>query len=305
MSAYTVLSRQALQAFLAGYAVGELLDCQAIQDGIENSNYFVHTGQGDYVLTLFESLPAPSLPPYLSLMTQLASRGLPCPCPVPDQHGGLLGELHGKPALLAPRLPGASAADPSAEHCRAIGSALAAVHRLSQRLPTLPDNPCGVDWFCLTADKLRLDAEESALLSDELAFQGKQDRANLPRGLVHGDLFRDNALFEGGRLSGLLDWYEASTDAWLYDVAVTINDWCGDDPARVSALLDGYHSTRELTEAERDALPAMLRTAALRFWLSRLLNRQEPRAGHLVLNKEPNEFKHILLRRRAMHARLV
>lgn len=304
MSAYTALCREPLEAFLAGRAVGALLDWLAIHDGIENSNYRLRTEHGEYVLTLFESLAATDLPPYLALMAGLSEHGLPCPQAVPDRSGRLLGELHGKPALLAVKLPGAGVANPTPHHCRAIGAALAVVHGVGRQLPPMPSNRCGLAWRHAMAEQLRphLNRDCAALLADELAFQSRRSPSALPQGLVHGDLFRDNALFAGERLTGLLDWYEAGTDAWLYDLAVTANDWCGADPARFDALLEGYRDIRPLTEAEQEALPAMLRAAALRFWLSRLQARQTPRSGHLVQSKDPEEFKQILLHRRSMAA---
>lgn len=302
MSAYTALCPAALQAFLADHAVGALLDSRPIHDGIENSNYRLRTERGEYVLTLFESLTAAELPPYLTLMAGLAAHGLPCPPAVPDRNGRLLGELQGKPALLAVKLPGAGVAHPTLHHCRVVGAALAVVHGVGRQLPALPANRCDGAWRQSLAEQLRLPRDCAALLADELAFQSKQDPSTLPQGLVHGDLFRDNVLFEDDRLSGLLDWYEASTDAWLYDVAVTANDWCGADPDRLRALLEGYTDIRPLTAAEHKALPAMLRAAALRFWLSRLLARQTPRSGELVQNKDPEEFKQLLLHRRDMAA---
>ncbi|BBL69941.1 homoserine kinase [Methylogaea oryzae] len=298
MSAYTALCPTALQAFLADHAVGALLDSRPIHDGVENSNYRLRTERGEYVLTLFESLTAAELPPYLALMTGLAEQGLPCPRAVPDRNGRLLGELHGKPALLAARLPGAGVTDPAPHHCRVIGAALAVVHGVGRQLPAMPANRCDGAWRRSIAAQLRLPRDCAALLADELAFQDKQNPSALPQGLVHGDLFRDNVLFEGDRLTGLLDWYEAGSGAWLYDVAVTANDWCGEDPDRLRALLDGYATIRRFTDAEQDALPAMLRAAALRFWLSRLLARQTPRSGELVQTKDPEEFKRLLLHRR-------
>lgn len=306
MSAYIALAHEPLQAFLADYALGAPLDWLAIHDGIENSNYVLRTEQGEYVLTLFESLAAAALPPYLAVMAGLAARGLPCPQAVPDRAGRLLGELHGKPALLAAKLAGASPLSPSPQQCYAVGAALAAIHLAGRQLPPLAPNPCGSAWRHALAQQLHthLDRDSARLLADELAFQDGQDHSALPRGLIHGDLFRDNVLFAGAELTGLLDWYEASTDAWLYDVAVAANDWCvGSDgalqPARYAALLQGYASLRPLCETEQQALPAMLRAAALRFWLSRLLAGVMSRDGHMVQRKDPDEFKRILLQRRA------
>lgn len=305
MSAYITLSREALEAFLQHYAIGRPLAWQAILNGIINSNYCLQTEQGEFVLTLFESQTAAELPPYLALMTGLAEHGLPCPRPLADCNGKLLGLLHDKPTMLTGKLPGASVNDPTAQQCFTLGAALAKIHQTGQKLPALAPNPNGLAWFLTSAEQLcpRLDRDSAQLLSDELAYQIAQNHTHLPQGLVHGDLFRDNVLFEDQELSGLLDWYDAFVDAWLYDVAVTINDWCvAADGAlqmtRYTALLEGYNGVRLLNDAEQQALPAMLRAAALRFWLSRLLSQQSPRSGHLVQSKDPDEFKRILLQRR-------
>lgn len=307
MSAYTAVSPEALQAFLAGYALGGPRDFQPIPDGIENSNYRLATGQGEFVLTLFEQAGADELAFPLSLMAGLAGHGLPCPRPLPDRAGRCLGELCGKPALLAPRLPGTSPGQPTPAQCRAVGVALAKLHQLSRHWPDLPVQPAsGLAGWLAMAETVRpaLDSAAAALLDEELAFQSRQDYSGLPQGLAHADLFRDNVLFDGEALSGLLDWYEAGSAAWLYDLAVAANDWCSLasgklEPARYAALLEGYAGLRPLLPAECQALPAMLRAAALRFWLSRWQACLAPREGYRVQRKDPAEFQRILLAHRA------
>lgn len=307
MSAYTAVPPEALGAFLSAYALGSPQAFQPLADGIENSNYALSTAQGDFVLTLFEQAAAGDLVFPLSLMAGLAGHGLPCPCPLPDRAGRYLGELCGKPALLAPRLPGSSPSQPTPAQCRAVGAALARAQQLGRHWPDLPRHASsGLAWWRSLAETVRpgLDSAAAALLDEELAFQSRQDYGGLPQGLLHADLFRDNVLFDGEALSGLLDWYEAGQGTWLYDLAVAANDWCslpsGElEPARYAALLEGYAGLRPLLPAERQAWPAMLRAAALRFWLSRLLAWQEAREGYWVQRKEPAEFQRILQARRA------
>lgn len=303
MSAYVVLARDALNAFLQRYDIGTILDWRPIRDGIVNSNYDLQTERGAFVLTLFEHQSDAELRPALASMRALADHGLPCPRPLHDRNGRPLGVLHDQPALLAARLPGASLTAPDAAQCRTLGATLAAVHRAAPNPPAQASNPNGLAWQRSIASRLALERDAAELLADELAFQTRQNHAALPKGLVHGDLFRDNVLFDGDRLTGLLDWYDAFVDAWFYDVAVAVNDWCVQadgalDTERYAALLAGYRSVRLPSDDEYAALPALLRAAALRFWLSRLVARTTPRSGHLVLEKDPDEFKRILLQRR-------
>ena len=307
MSVYTAVSQPELAAWLRNYSVGALEALEPIESGIENTNYFVTTAQGRYVLTLFERLPAAELPFYLNLMAHLARHGIPCPAPVADLNDAYLGELNGKPAALVTRLPGRSLERPGPEACAALGALVARMHLAARSYGAYLDNPRGPRWWRLAARDLEpfVDAGERRLLRAELAFQARQRFPDLPRGPVHADLFRDNALFEGARLSGVFDFYFAGVDCLLYDLAVCANDWCLADPARdprldperLQALLDAYAALRPFGAAERDAWPAMLRAAALRFWLSRLHDLHLPRPGELVHAHDPAHFRDILERR--------
>lgn len=296
MSVYTAVGRAELAAWLETFAAGELVDFAGIAAGVENSNYFVTTAAGRWVLTLFERLGEAELDFYLGLMAHLAGRGFPCPQPQPDADGALWRPLAGKPAALVTRLDGTTVERPTPAHCRAIGQALAELHRLAAAYLNLLPNPRGVLWRQATGQRLLplLPADERELLADELAFQASRDFSGLPRGIVHADLFRDNVLWrDDGALAGILDFYFAGEDYLLFDLAVAANDWC-DDAGSLTALLAGYEAGRPLTSAEQSAWPTMRRAAALRFWLSRLDDSLHPRPGDVVTVKNPAHFGRML-----------
>lgn len=301
MSVYTTVTPAELSVWLRDYNVGTLTHLQGISAGIENTNYFVYTTAGRYVLTLFEKLTAAELPFYLDLMAHLADHGVPSARPLPDFHGSLLGELKGKPAALVSFLPGQDVKQPDADHCAAVGTMLARIHVAGQSYSKRMDNPRGLAWWCEVTPQLTkfLSPAESELLAQELAYQSSRDLEMLPRGAIHADLFRDNVLFEGHRISGVIDFYFACTDALLYDVAICVNDWCvldsGElDEKRSAALLEAYRSERPLAAGEAEAWPVMLRAAALRFWVSRLYDYHLPRPGELTHAKDPAHFRRIL-----------
>jgi homoserine kinase type II len=307
MSVFTPVSERELARWLKRYAVDAPLALEPIAAGIENTNYFVTTAAGRFVLTLFERLPASQLPFYLGLMAHLARHGIPCPAPLADLDNRYFSELNGKPAALVTRLAGCSVEAPQARHCAAIGALLARMHLAGRSYDGYLENPRGMQWWRSAAAELRprLDAEDQRLLDEELRFQSLHRLADLPRGPVHADLFRDNALFEGERLTGVIDFYFAGVDCLLYDVAVCVNDWCLADPRRdprlderrTRALLDAYRELRPLGAAEREAWPVLLRAAALRFWLSRLFDYHLPRPGKLVRVHDPRHFRRVLVAR--------
>ena len=304
MSVYTPVSVAQLADWLKRYSVGLLATLEPIAAGIENTNYFVTTSQGSYVLTLFEKLTAKELPFYLNLMAHLAKHGIPCPAPIADLSDQYLGELNGRPAALVTRLPGKSIMRPAREECAQLGALLARMHLAGRSYPGFLDNQRGPRWWRETAPQVRpfLDAQRQALLDAEMVFQGLHRFPDLPRGPVHGDLFRDNALFDTGRLSAVFDYYFAGIDVLLFDVAVCANDWCLVDPAKdrrfdqglVNAFLSEYAAVRPFTPAEQEAWPTILRGAALRFWLSRLYDFYLPRPGELVHAHDPEHFREIL-----------
>jgi homoserine kinase type II len=302
MAVFTSVSEAELTAWLADYSLGQLLELQPISAGIENTNYFVTTSNGRFVLTLFEKLTADELPFYLNLMAHLARHGIPCPSPVANRRNQFLGTLNGKPACIATRLSGKSTTAPNLEQCAAIGAMLAQMHIAGQSFSQVMPDPRGAAWRAATAPKVRpfLDAEQAALLDGEVALHAQNASAGLPQGVIHADLFRDNVLLEDSRVGGLIDFYFACSDALLYDVAITVNDWCLRhaegllDEGRTRAFLQAYHAVRPLSEAERTAWPRMLRLAALRFWLSRLYDLHLPREGELVNAHDPRHFERVL-----------
>jgi homoserine kinase type II len=301
MSVFTPVTPEQLSAWLKRYCVGTLVQMQGIAAGIENTNYFVTTTGGSYVLTLFEKLTPIELPFYLGLIAHLAQRGIPSPAPATDLEGRMFSELNGKPAALMSRLQGEAVMAPTAAHCCEVGGALADIHLAGQSYPGRLENPRGPRWWHEAAPKISpfLDAPRAALLHSELRFLTLNRHVNLPRGPIHADLFRDNVLFAGNRVGGVIDFYFAGIDCLLFDLAVTLNDWCvhpgGEiDTPRAHALLAAYHARRPFTLAERDAWPVLLRSAALRFWLSRLYDFYLPRPGELVHAHDPEHFRRIL-----------
>jgi homoserine kinase type II len=284
LSVFTPVSESQLAGWLKNYSVGTLAALEPIAAGIENTNYFVTTSQGRYVLTLFERLPAAELPFYLELMAHLARHGIPCPAPVADLGDRFLSALNGKPAALVTRLEGASIENPGSAECSELGMLLARMHLAGRSYHGYLENPRGPKWWRGAARDVHpfLDQSRADLLEAELRFQSQHRFSDLPRGAVHADLFRDNAVFKDGRISGVFDFYFAGVDCFAFDLAVCVNDWCLVDPVRdrrldeprTLALLGAYHAVRPLLDPERDAWAAMLRAAALRFWLSRLHDMQ-------------------------------
>jgi len=301
MSVFTTVTQEQLDGWLKHYSIGNRVSLEGIPAGIENTNYFVTTTQGRYVLTLFEKLKAHELPFYLNLQDHLAAKGVPCPRPVPDQSGGFLGELNGKPAALVAFLPGRDLAAPSPGHCGQAGTLLAGIHAAGDSYAGRMDNPRGPKWWAAVMPEIMpfLGKDDTALLRSEVGFQAGHQFAQLPRGAIHADLFRDNVLFENGSISGVIDFYFACTDVLLYDVAIAVNDWCIDEggmlnDARTAALLEAYGKLRPFTAAERGAWPVMLRAGALRFWVSRLFDFYLPRPGEITHAKDPGHFRRIL-----------
>jgi homoserine kinase type II len=304
VSVYTPVSEGELAAWLRNYSVGTLSACEPVEAGIENTNYFVTTTQGRYVLTLFERLPADELPFYIHLMAHLARHGIPCPAPIADLSDHYLGTLNGKPAALVTRLPGRSLEEPGVAHCEELGALLARMHLAGRSYSAYLENPRGPRWWRFAAREVMpfLKKPRQQLLEAQQAYQSEQRFPDLPRGPVHADLFRDNTLWLDGRISGVVDFYFAGVDCFLYDLAVCVNDWCLDDfrggcaldGERVHASLSAYHAVRAFNALEREAWPAMLRAAALRFWLSRLYDFHLPRPGMLVHAHDPEHFRRIL-----------
>ena len=310
MAVYTEVDADSAAALLRTVGAGALRTLAGAAGGIENTNYFVESDAGDWVLTLFERLGFEQLPFYLGLMQHLARRGLPVPEPRTDAGGALVHRLAGKPAALVNRLPGAPVDAPDARHCGLIGQFLARMHLQALDFPGRQDNLRGLAWWERTVPIVRphVAPDQAARLDGELAWQHRLHDAPatkaLPRGPVHADLFRDNALFDGPqqapRLSGVFDFYFAGIDALAYDLAVCLNDWAIDvdsgrlQEERAQALVAAYHAERPLGAGEQRALPGLRRAAALRFWLSRLADWYLPRPAALLSPKDPAHFERVL-----------
>lgn len=302
MSVYTTIEKDELIAFLKTYPAGELTEYTGISAGIENTNYFVNTDSNRYVLTLFEEHSFDEMPYFLDLMAHLAEHGVPSAHPVADNNKHYLRELKNKPAALVQRLRGASVTQANIAQCAALGAALGRLHLVGQSFIPQRDNPRGPIWWSEVFTRLsnKLNEEDTKLIENEINIQSKHDFSSLPHGVIHADLFRDNALWEGDHLTGIIDFYYACNDTLLYDLAITINDWCTQnngalDLQRSQAMLQAYAPQRELIDKEITAWPILLRAAALRFWLSRLQDYHFPRAGEITHTKDPQVYKNILL----------
>ena len=301
MAVYTDVAAEELEAFLAGYALGELLSYKGIAEGVENSNFLLHTTAGSFILTLYERrVAAADLPFFLGLMEHLAKRGITCPQPVKNRSGAMLGEVSGKPAAIITFLEGMWIRRPSGRHCGALGEALAKLHRAGADFPGKRANALSVaGWRPLYQTvAARCDSVQpglAAALAAELEQLEAQWPRNLPQGVIHADLFPDNVFFLGDKLSGLIDFYFACTDALAYDLAICLNAWCfeADHSYNVTkgrALLQAYAAVRPLASAERQALPMLARGAALRFLLTRLYDWVHTPKDALVKRKDPQEY---------------
>jgi homoserine kinase type II len=310
MAVYTEVSFDEAAALIDGLGIGALQTLAPCAGGIENTNYFADTGSGRYVLTIFERLGAAELPFYLELMKHLAEHALPVPRPHAGADGVLMLMLKGKPAAVVDRLPGAHHLAPDALDCASVGRTLAGMHLAAHDFAPRQPNLRGLDWWNATVPVVlpHLDAAQSALMEDELAYQRHLATASayagLPRAAIHGDLFRDNVMFQGDALCGVLDFYFAGVDTLLYDIAVALNDWCIDlesgrlDEDRASALVAAYETVRPLDSAEVRLLPALMRAAAFRFWLSRAWDAHLPRDAVLLTAHDPDHFQRVLEQRR-------
>jgi homoserine kinase type II len=301
MAVYTDVTDEELQQFLAGYDLGALLFYKGIAEGVENSNFLLHTAAGSFILTLYEKrVAAGDLPFFLNLMEHLAARGLTCPQPVRSRGGGTLGRLANRPAAIVTFLDGVWIRRPNAAHCGAVGEALAQLHLAGADFAMTRHNGLSVEgWRPLFESAAsRADLVQAGLgeaITTELARLESNWPRHLPQGVIHADLFPDNVFFLGDHLSGLIDFYFACTDALAYDVAVCLNAWCFEpdhsyNMTKGRALLHGYMRKRALSASEIAALPVLCRGAALRFLLTRLVDWLEVPAGALVKPKDPIEY---------------
>jgi homoserine kinase type II len=301
MAVYTEVSDDELARFIDGYALGRLLSFKGIAEGVENTNYLVHTTEGTFILTLYEKRVDPAdLPFFLGLMEHLSAAGVTCPLPVRDNDGRVLNELAGRQAALITFLEGVWPKRPKVAHAQALGKALARMHIAGEGFPLKRTNALGVAGWRPLFDKFSSRTDEICdglhdLIADELRYLELSWPRDLPQGVIHADLFPDNVFFIDDALSGIIDFYFACNDAFAYDIAVCLNAWCFDaksqfDPQKGAALLAGYDSVRPLTDAERAAMPALARGAAMRFLLTRSYDWLNTPKDALVARKDPADY---------------
>ena len=311
MAVYTDVSDEELADFIASYRVGALTSCKGIAEGVENSNYLVHTEAGRYILTLYEKRVARAdLPYFLALMEHLAARGITCPVPVHDRQGRTLRELAGRPAALVTFLDGVSVRRPNIGQCALLGEGVARFHLAGETFPMQRANSLSLSGWVPLFAAIGSGADQiipglGAEIERELGHLTQHWPADLPQGVIHADLFPDNVFFLGPRLSGLIDFYFACNDMLAYDIAVCLNAWCFETDAsfnvtKARALLQAYKGVRALSPSELDAMPTLARGAALRFLLTRTYDRLNIDEGALVKPKDPSEY----LRKLRFHRRV-
>lgn len=314
MAVFTPVTDADARGLLQNYELGELLSLRGISAGIENTNYFLTTTTGEYVLTLFEVLTYEQLPFYIELMHHLAQKGVPVPSPQTLKNGERLTKLHDKPCAIVSRLAGSFVPEPNPTHCALAAQTLAKTHLAAQDYDIYQPNLRSLPWWEKTIPTILsfLTDEQKTLIHTVLAEQQDFFRSelhrSLPSGPAHCDLFRDNVLFAGTEeqpiMGGFIDFYFAGCDAWIFDVAVSVNDWCIErdtgvfKPDLLRAWLKAYAEIRPFTEAEKQAWPLILQAAALRFWVSRLYDFFIPRPAQTLKPHDPTHFERVLLQRR-------
>ena len=315
MAVYTQVDEEELERFVSGYDLGSVMSFKGIAEGVENTNYLLHTQRGYFILTLYEKrVAAADLPFFVGLMEHLAARGVNCPQPVKNRKGEALGELAGRPAMIVTFLEGVWLRRPNAHHCAALGRAMAELHRAGSGFKLHRDNALGLDGWKKLAPVATPRADEIApglaqLIRDELGHVEKNWPRGLPSGVIHADLFPDNVFFLGDKLSGLIDFYFACDDLFAYDIAISLNSWCFEidgsfNVTKSRALFSGYNGVRPLERGEVEALPLLARGAALRILLTRTVDWLNVPQGALVRPKDPLEYlKKLRFHRRIDHAR--
>jgi homoserine kinase type II len=309
MSVFTTLTLEDTRDWLDQFSLGTIQSLKGIAAGITNTNYFVVTDQDRYVLTIFEKNDFDELPYFVNLMAHLAKHGVPCPAPIFDKHGVALHRLKGKPALMVSCLQGRDIEHPNVKQCQAVAQTLANLHIAGLSFHQQSHNQRGQGWRIMTAQQVmpKLNQAQKELLQHELDFQHGLDLTMLPHGVIHGDLFRDNVLFDEDTLGGFIDFYYACHDVLAYDVAIAANEWCIQedgtfDADKLNAFMAAYQAVRPFELAEHQHWPALLRRAALRFWLSRLYDYHYPVAGEMTHAKDPMHFERILKDRLTLSA---
>ncbi len=313
MSVFTPVERSELELFIGGYDVGRLISHAGIEGGSENSNFFVECERGSFVLTLIERGPVDELAFFVALLECLHQADLPVPYAIADRQGRTIQRFKDRPALLQPRLPGRHVQVPTVEQCAALGAMLARLHQVTSTYGLERESDRGPQWMLAEVARCRrqVSMDEARLLDQAVDALCRVQllEKHLPKAVLHADLFRDNVMFEGQRLTGIIDFYNAASGWTLYDVAICVNDWCMDetlrlDPLRSQALLAAYATQRPFSTSEAECWPDMLRIAALRFWLSRQIAAQAHADQPGVLVKDPQHFKRILEAHREVSVRL-
>jgi homoserine kinase type II len=306
MSVYTTVEIRQLEQFLLRYELGKLRDFQPITAGITNTNYYLDTERGRFVLTLYEHHADSELDYMLGLQQHLANQSVRCAEPVKDRYGHFYSSLNERPAAIIHRLPGEVETIPGPGNCASVGTELARFHLAGRNYTGWRNNPRGMEWILTVLETLKPNLESDDLNSIRATLDSCRefDLYRLPRGAIHADLFHDNALFINGELGGIVDFDYACNDNFVFDIAVLLNDWCIDSEgqlvaARVNSIIDAYQQQRRLETMELDALPLMLRLGALRFWLSRLYDKHFPLSGELTFIKRPDMFRQMHLLRSA------
>lgn len=302
MSVYTTVSDDEMRQLLTRYPIGRFKSLQGIAQGITNSNYFLHTTENSYVLTVFETLKAEELPFFMNLTRHLSAKGVACPAPIAQYDGCFIATVAGKPACIVSKLDGCDTSFPTSNQCFYTGAMLAKMHLAGLDFPETMHNPRHQAWWQQSIKQLLpvVTQEEAELLQDEAYFLATHPDTHLPSGIIHADLFKDNVLLNGEQVAGFIDFYYACQGSFVYDIAIAINDWarCADnhiDPALAHAFLEGYQSVRQLSVEEQTYLPIAYRAGCMRFWVSRLLDFHFPAAGEMTFIKDPNVFRELLL----------
>lgn len=302
MSVYTSISDNEMRNLLALYDLGDFVSLQGIAQGVTNSNYFVTTTAGRYVLTVFEVLQQHELPFFLLLKQHLSHAGVACPAPLARRDGRFDSVLAGKPACIVSCLNGRDTGWPTEMQCFNTGAMLAKMHIAGQSFPMHMENPRHMQWWKESAEKLLpvLDERDGRLLQSEILFLDNHSDNHLPRGIIHADLFKDNVLLDGEQVAGFIDFYYACDGNFMYDLAIAVNDWARTadnviDNKLKTACLQGYESIRPLSDAERAYFPIAQRAGCIRFWVSRLLDFHFPQEGEMTFIKDPNAFRNLLL----------
>jgi len=307
MAVYTSINSSDLTEWFKKFNFENYVDFKGISSGVTNSNYVVFMSNSNYILTIFEHNNIEELQFYVDLMTYLARENFLCPRPIENNSGQALGLLKGKPALMVSFLDGKEVVVRDSNNCYLVGQHLARLHLVTNNFPQSNKNTRDLSWISDIYLNLKayLSLEDQKIIELEINYHKEIDKSELPEGIIHGDLFRDNILFLNDKVSGFIDFYYACNEKFIYDIAIAINDWCIYDDGKINKLLysvfiKGYQSERKLTDNENEYFNSALRLAALRFWLSRLEAFHNAKEGEITFVKDPNHFKNILVNRQTM-----